>query len=46
MNTFSSRSQPATSVRAMPDLGFWAMARDDPTHTALVEPDGRELSAG
>src|SRR5439155_9967011 len=45
-NTFSSRSQPATSVRAMPDLGFWAMARDDPTYTALVEPDGREVSSG
>jgi long-chain acyl-CoA synthetase len=30
----------------MPDLGFWALARDDPTYTALVEPDGRELSSG
>ena len=30
----------------MPDLGFWAMARDDPGYTALVDPDGRELSAG
>src|SRR5947208_581302 len=45
-NTFSSRSQPATSVRAMRDLGLWPMARDDPTYTALVEPDGREVSSG
>ena len=30
----------------MPDLGFWAMARDDPTYTALVEPDGREVTSG
>src|SRR5207253_23289 len=26
-NTFSSRSHPATSVRPMPDLRFWAHAR-------------------
>lgn len=30
----------------MADLGFWAMAAEDPAHLALVEPDGREISAG
>src|SRR5256886_405131 len=30
----------------MADLGFWAIAADDPGHVALVEADGRETSAG
>src|SRR5687767_128895 len=30
----------------MPDLGFWALAQDDPSYTALVEPDGREVTSG
>ncbi len=30
----------------MGDLGFWALAHDDPDHLALVAPDGTELSAG
>src|SRR4051794_3487081 len=30
----------------MADLGFWAIAADDPGHLALVEADGRETSAG
>src|SRR4026209_1237323 len=30
----------------MPDLGFWALAQDDPTYIALVAPDGRELTSG
>ncbi|HLH28808.1 MAG TPA: acyl-CoA synthetase [Acidimicrobiales bacterium] len=30
----------------MGDLGFWALAHDDPSHTALVAPDGTEYSAG
>src|SRR5436309_1966189 len=30
----------------MADLGFWAIATDDPGHLALVEADGRETSAG
>src|SRR5437588_764188 len=30
----------------MADLGFWAIAADDPGHRALVEADGRETSAG
>jgi long-chain acyl-CoA synthetase len=29
----------------MPDLGFWALARDDPSYTALIEHDGREVRA-
>ena len=27
-------------------LGFWALARDDPGHMALVDPDGRQIPAG
>src|SRR5664280_583502 len=30
----------------MGDLGFWALAQEDPGHLALVAPDGTELSAG
>src|SRR5271166_1657839 len=30
----------------MGDLGFWALAQEDPDHLALVAPDGTELSAG
>src|SRR5437763_5876004 len=30
----------------MADLGFWAIAADDPGHLAVVEADGRETSAG
>src|SRR5437868_842317 len=30
----------------MAELGFWAIAADDPGHLALVEADGRETSAG
>jgi len=30
----------------MSDLGFWKLAPADPSHTALVEPDGRAISAG
>src|SRR5436305_983390 len=30
----------------MADLGFWAIAAEDPGHLALVEADGRETSAG
>ena len=30
----------------MADLGFWAIAADDPGHLALIEADGRETSAG
>ncbi|HMK62906.1 MAG TPA: acyl-CoA synthetase [Acidimicrobiales bacterium] len=30
----------------MTDFGFWAMAREDPEHLALVGPDGAELKAG
>src|SRR5438132_7370316 len=30
----------------MADLGFWAIAADDPGHLALVEADGRETTAG
>ena len=30
----------------MSDLGFWKVAQDDPSHLALVEPDGREWTAG
>jgi long-chain acyl-CoA synthetase len=28
------------------DLGFWAIAQEDPDHLALVEPDGTEITAG
>ncbi len=27
-------------------LGFWSIAREDPGHLALVDPDGREISSG
>ena len=30
----------------MGDLGFWALAHEDPDHLAVVSPDGTELSAG
>ncbi|HSS12056.1 MAG TPA: acyl-CoA synthetase [Acidimicrobiales bacterium] len=30
----------------MAEPGFWAIATEDPTRLALVEPDGREVSAG
>ncbi|MFI5041701.1 MAG: acyl-CoA synthetase [Acidimicrobiales bacterium] len=30
----------------MVDLGFWALAKDDPDHLALVTPDGAEVRAG
>jgi len=30
----------------MVDLGFWALAAEDPAHLALVTPDGEEVSAG
>jgi long-chain acyl-CoA synthetase len=30
----------------MTDLGFWKVAQADPSHLALVEPDGTEHSAG
>jgi long-chain acyl-CoA synthetase len=30
----------------MSELGFWSVAQQDPSHLALVEPDGREISAG
>src|SRR5438045_2884284 len=30
----------------MAELGFWAIAADDPDRLALVEADGRETSAG
>ncbi len=30
----------------MGDLGFWALAHEDPEHLALVAPDGTEYTAG
>jgi long-chain acyl-CoA synthetase len=30
----------------MGDLGFWALAHDDPSYLALVGPDGTEYTAG
>jgi len=30
----------------MGDLGFWALAQEEPEHLALVDPEGNELSAG
>jgi long-chain acyl-CoA synthetase len=30
----------------MGDLGFWALAEEDPAHLAVVDPDGTALSAG
>ena len=30
----------------MADLGFWRLAGQDPDRLAVVDPDGRELSAG
>ena len=30
----------------MPELGFWRSAQETPARLALVDPDGRELTAG
>ena len=30
----------------MGDLGFWALAREDPDYLALVTPEGDEVKAG
>jgi long-chain acyl-CoA synthetase len=30
----------------MGDLGFWALAQEDPNHLALITPDGAEVRAG
>src|SRR5437899_12371607 len=30
----------------MSEFGFWNLAQKDPTHVALVEPDGRRVIAG
>ena len=30
----------------MGDLGFWALAQEDPDHLALVTPEGDEVAAG
>jgi long-chain acyl-CoA synthetase len=30
----------------MSELGFWKAAQDDPSHLALVDPDGRTYTAG
>jgi long-chain acyl-CoA synthetase len=30
----------------MGDLGFWALAQQEPDHLAIVTPDGEELTAG
>ena len=30
----------------MGDLGFWALAQEDPDYLALVTPDGAEVRAG
>jgi len=30
----------------MPDYGFWNVAQRNPTHVALIDPDGTKISAG
>ena len=30
----------------MSDYGFWNLAQKDPAHVALIEPDGRKVTAG
>ncbi|MFN8627017.1 MAG: acyl-CoA synthetase [Candidatus Binatia bacterium] len=30
----------------MSDLGFWKVAQNDPAHLALVDPDGKQVTAG
>ena len=35
-----------TGEDSMGDLGFWALAHEDPDHLALVAPDGTEYTAG
>src|SRR5262245_3173243 len=30
----------------MSEYGFWNLAQSDPAHVALIEPDGRRISAG
>jgi long-chain acyl-CoA synthetase len=29
----------------MGDLGFWALAHEDPQHLAIVDPSGREFTS-
>jgi long-chain acyl-CoA synthetase len=40
------REAMETEDAHMGDLGFWAIAREDPDHLALVEPDGSSIRAG
>jgi long-chain acyl-CoA synthetase len=40
------RSLCGREERTLPDLGFWKLAQDDPARVAVIEPDGREISAG
>jgi long-chain acyl-CoA synthetase len=42
---YTSPAQHCIEPR-MSDLGFWKLAITDPTHVAIVEPDGREITAG
>jgi long-chain acyl-CoA synthetase len=30
----------------VPDIGFWKLAQEDPSRVAVIDPDGRETSAG
>jgi long-chain acyl-CoA synthetase len=30
----------------MPEIGFWRLAQEHPRHLAVVDPLGREVSAG
>jgi long-chain acyl-CoA synthetase len=41
----SDDAAPATTTEPAP-LGFWDIAQARPDHLALVDPDGREISAG
>ncbi len=49
---FSQTKNPQSAFRnphcevSMSDYGFWNLAQTDPGHVALIEPDGRALTAG
>src|SRR5215471_5449661 len=34
------------SIEWMSEIGFWSFAEHNPSHLAVVEPDGREVQAG
>src|SRR5260221_6447164 len=41
-----TRTRTCSNLALMTDLGFWNVAQADPSHLALVDPDGTEHAAG